>query len=294
MRAFAKFVALMAVAVFGGALLAYPAYSLTHAWGADWPVHRVANRLAMLVLVIGLVWFLRRMHLANRADLGYGVERPRFIALMLRALVIGAMSMLPVIGLLLFCDVREIRADLAAGSVITIVVKGLFSGLVVAFTEETFLRGAMHSAIRRESGARAAIGLSAFLYAALHFLSRSRIPHENVDWTSGFTLLAQTFSAYGDPAHLIDSFLALFAVGVLLGLVRERYANIAACIGLHAGWVWMIAVTRELTVRNAETPWSFLVGSYDGVVGYLVLAWTVALSVIFWRLGRPAATSIRA
>lgn len=294
MRAFAKFIALMAVAVLGGALLAYPAYSLTQAWGADWPLHRVANRLAMLVLVIGLVWLLRRMQLANRADLGYGVERRRFIAMMLRALAIGALSMLPVIALLLLGEVREFKPDLTPGSVTTILIKGLVSGLVVAVSEETFFRGAMHSAIRRENGACVAVGLTAFVYAALHFLGRARIPHESVEWTSGFTLLAQTFSAYADPARILDSFLALFAVGVLLGLVRERYGNIAACIGLHAGWVWVIAITRELTVREPEAPWSFLVGSYDGVVGYLILAWTVVLTVIFWRMSRVPATSIRA
>jgi membrane protease YdiL (CAAX protease family) len=294
MRAFAKFIALMAIAVLGGALLAYPAYSLTQAWGADWPLHRVANRLAMLVLLIGLIVFLRRMSLANRADLGYDVDRRRFLGLMLRTLGIGALSMIPVIALLLLAGVRELRPDLEAGVVMEIVVKGLLSGLVVAFSEETVLRGAMHSAIRRESGARMAIGLTALLYAALHFLGRARIPHENVEWSSGLTLLAQTFSAYAEPARIVDSFLALFAVGVLLGLVRERYGNIAACIGLHAGWVWVIAIARELTVRSAESPLSFLIGSYDGVVGYLVLVWTVLLTAIFWWTGRAEPTSIRA
>jgi membrane protease YdiL (CAAX protease family) len=294
MRAFAKFIALMAIAVLGGALLAYPAYSLTQAWGADWPLHRVANRLAMLVLLIGLIVFLRRMSLANRADLGYGVERRRFLGLMLRALGIGALSMLPVIALLLLVGVREPRPDLEAGAVIATVVKGMLSGLVVAFSEETVLRGAMHSAMRRESGARMAIGLTALLYAALHFLGRSRIAHENVEWSSGLSLLAQTFSAYAEPTRIVDSFLALFAVGVLLGLVRERHGNIAACIGLHAGWVWVIAIARELTVRNAESPLSFLVGSYDGVVGHLVLVWTVVLTAIYWWTGRPQSTSIRA
>lgn len=294
MHAFARFIALMAVAVLGGALLAYPAYSLAHVWGADWPLHRVANRLAMLVLLVGLVWFLRHMQLANRADLGYALERRRFVGTALRALAIGVLSMLPVIALLLLTGVREFRPDLTASDVLTVLAKGLLSGLAVAFAEETFFRGAMHSAIRRESGTRLAIGLTAFVYAALHFLSRSRIPHESVEWNSALTLLAQTFSAYADPARIFDSFLALFAVGVLLGLVRERFGNIAACIGLHAGWVWVIAIARELTGRSPDTTWNFLVGSYDGVVGYLVLAWTVGLTLAFWLSGRARPSATRA
>jgi membrane protease YdiL (CAAX protease family) len=291
MRSFAAFIALMAVAVCAGALLVYPVYLLAHGWGADWPFHRVANRLAMLALLVGLVWLLQRMRLMNRADLGFGCERRRFIVLLAQSLGIGVLSMLPVIGLLLAFGVRALEPQLTAGAALAIASKGLISGLVVAFIEETFLRGAMHSAIRRESGARNAVVLVAVVYAALHFLSRARIPHESVEWNSGLTLLAQTFGAFAEPAGIVDSFLALFAVGILLGLVRERFGHIAACIGLHAGWVWVIASTRELTVRQAEAPLGFLVGSYDGVVGYLVLAWTIALTLLFWRARGRLVTS---
>ncbi len=49
---------------------------------------------------------------------------------------------------------------------------GLATGLVVALIEETFLRGAMQSAIARESGALAAIVLMSLVYAATHFIGR--------------------------------------------------------------------------------------------------------------------------
>ena len=286
MRAFAAFIALMAAAVIGGALLAYPVYSLAHELGADWPFHRVANRLATLVLLVGLIWLLRRMHLNNRADLGYGLERRRFIVVALKSLAIGTLSMLPIIAMLLALDLREARADLSLALGAKIAVRGLISGVLVALIEETFFRGALHTAIKRESGARATIVLTSLVYASVHFLNRVRIPHESVDWSSWFTLITRTFSAFADPARILDSILALLAVGVLLGLVRERFGHIAACIGLHAGWVWVIAMARELTVRNPQAPLSFLVGSYDGVIGYLVLAWTLVLIAVYWWLSR--------
>lgn len=295
MRAFAAFIALMAAAVIGGALLAYPVYSLAHELGADWPFHRVANRLATLVLLVGLVWLLRRMHLNNRADLGYALQRRRFIIVALKSLAIGTVSMLPIIAMLLAFDLREVKPDLTFAMGAKIAVRGLISGLLVALIEETFFRGALHTAVRRESGARAAIVLTSLVYASVHFLNRVRIPHESVDWGSGFTLVTRTFSAFADPARIVDSFLALFAVGILLGLVRERFGHIAVCIGLHAGWVWVIAIARELTVRNPQAPLSFLVGSYDGVIGYLVLAWTLLLIAVYSWLtrGRLASTTSR-
>ncbi len=286
MRAFALFITLMATAVVGGALLAFPAYSLAHDLGADWPFHRVANRLAMLVLLAGLIWMLRRMGLANRVAMGYGAPRGQFLSLAARALAIGALLMAPVIAMLLLLDLREAKADLTTATIVTVALKGLIGGVVVAFIEETFFRGAMHTAIERESGTGTAVALTALVYAGVHFLNRVRIPHESVDWGSGFELMARTFSAFGDPLRIADSFLALFAVGVLLGLVRLRYGHIAACVGLHAGWVCVIALARDLTVRAPDGAASFLVGSYDGVIGYLVLGWTLVLIAVFAAVRR--------
>jgi len=290
MRAFALFIALMAAAVVVGALLAYPAYSLAHELGADWPFHRVANRLAMLALLVGLLWMLRRLKLANRAALGYAAPRRQFLSLAARALAIGAVLMAPVIAMLLMLDLRDPNAGLTNAAIVTVALKGVVGGVVVAFIEETFFRGAMHSAIERESGAAPAVALTALVYACVHFLNRVRIPHESVDWGSGFDLMARTFSAFGDPLRIADSFLALFAVGVLLGLVRLRYGHIAACVGLHAGWVWIITITRELTTRASDASASFLVGSYDGVIGYLVLGWTLALIAVFEIVRRRRAS----
>ena len=148
------------------------------------------------------------------------------------------------------------------------------------------MRGAMFTAIARESGERAAIGLTALIYAAVHFLSRVRIPHEDVNWGSGLDLLAGTFVTFTRPDVIVDSFLALAAVGVLLGMIRARSGHIAACIGLHAGWVCVIGVLRELSVRNPDSSWGFLVGDYDGIVGWLVFVWATLSAAGYWYLTR--------
>ena len=88
---------------------------------------------------------------------------------------------------------------------------------------------------------------------------------------------------FAHPAAIADAFLALTAVGVLLGLVRAATGNIAACIGMHAGWVWVMLVTRELTQPLHGAPLGFLLSRFDGFVGWLVLGWIVLLAVPVWR-----------
>jgi membrane protease YdiL (CAAX protease family) len=287
MRAFLILVLLMACCFVAGAVLAYPAYLLVHPLNESWPFHRIAARLAMLFLLVGLLLVLRRLQVRTRADWGYGVARATFLRTVLGALLIGIVSMLPVAALLLGLDVRELKPGALDLTSVTLTILGaLLAGLVVAFFEETFLRGAMHTAIARESGQRAAIGLTALIYSALHFLSRVRIAHEDVTWSSGGKLLAGTFATFTQPQVIVDSFLALAAVGVLLGVIRARTGHIAACIGLHAGWVCVIGVLREVSVRNPASPWSFLVGDYDGVVGWLVFAWATLIIGVYVYLER--------
>jgi hypothetical protein len=179
-----------------------------------------------------------------------------------------------------------------------VAVKGLLTGLTVALIEETFLRGAMFTAIARESGVRMAILLTSVVYAATHFFVSHRIPAEQVTPYSGIDLVLGTLARFadffappGDEKAMLDAFLSLLAVGVLLACVRAVTGHIAACIGLHAGWVWVIAFVREGTsaADNAH-PLRFLTSQFDGVVGWLVLAWTILIGVVIYRLytrGRP-------
>jgi uncharacterized protein len=69
---------------------------------------------------------------------------------------------------------------------------------------------------------------------------------------------------------------------VLLGLVRERTGRVAECIGLHAGWVFVIGLTRRLTEAVPDAGHTWLAGRYDGVIG--VLAGAVFLALAWgWR-----------
>lgn len=74
MRSFAAVLALFAAALVGAALLAYPAWLLVGLID-DQPIHRVMHRIAMLLVLFGLVWLVRRWRLADRRSLGLDLPR---------------------------------------------------------------------------------------------------------------------------------------------------------------------------------------------------------------------------
>jgi membrane protease YdiL (CAAX protease family) len=86
----------------------------------------------------------------------------------------------------------------------------------------------------------------------------------------------------------LDSMAALFVAGLFLALVRERTGHIGGCVGLHAGWVLVIQVTRQVTDGDPDSELSFLVGVYDGTIGWLATAWIGALATLYWIWSSPA------
>src|SRR5262249_1498270 len=221
----------------------------------------------------------------DRASLGYGAPRRLFVREMGIGLVLGVATMVAVVGLMALLGLLEwdSTAPIGAGALAGLIAARAVSGFAVAFIEETFLRGAMQTGIQRESGTRTAVLLTALLYAATHFFAKARIAPEDVTPYSGLVLLGQSLHAFAHFADIADAFLALFAVGVVLALVRAATGNIAACIGLHAGWVWVMLVTRELTHPRQGAPLGFLLSHFDALVGWLVLAWTLLIAVPVWR-----------
>lgn len=277
MRAFAIFVALLAGALLVAANLAYPAWLLVSTL-ADEPIHRIMHRIAMLAALIGLVFLWRHYGLANKPSLGFDLRRAQFLRQLLLGIAIGVGIILPLIVVLLVLDVRQPRADVGILLIAKLAAGGLLSGLAIALIEETFFRGALFTAVRRESGTVLAVVLPSLLYASLHFLGgRLNLPADEIQWSSGFAVLGKMFLKYTEPMAIVDSFLALFCVGVVLAMARIRTGAIAVSMGMHAAWVSTIVVTRGISTVAAESSTAWLVGSYDGVLGWGALAYIAVL-----------------
>ena len=289
MRSFAIFLGLIALALAGIALFAYPAWQLTQALGFDFKFHRVASRIAMLTFLVGFLFVARRLKVADRVSVGYGLPARDFLRELAQAFLLGAALMLPVLLTMVALDMRSLKPtlDLDTGGWTSLILMSMAAGLVVALLEETAMRGVMHTAIARESGAVSAIVLVSLVYAASHFFAKTRIPPEQVDAGSGLVMLSGLLRSFSNPLAILDAFLCLTAVGVILGVVRHLTGNIAACIGLHASWVAIIAVVRETSVRNETGHGAFLMSDYDGFIGWMVLGWTIVIGfALYWWYGR--------
>jgi len=288
MRAFLLFFGLMLGALASVALFTYPAWLLMHPH-FDWPFHRIGERIGMLALVIGFILVARRVGLSDKQSVGYALPRPLFVREMLTALVLGVVGMGAIVGIMTALGLLDwTQASTATGGKLAkIVFNRLLSGIAVGFIEETMLRGVMFAAIQRESGTKWAIFLTSVVYAAVHFLAKYYIPPEQVTSHSGFTLLAGMTNWFSRPLEMADAYMCLFAVGMVLAIIRARRGNVAACIGMHAGWVWVMLIARELTNPVRDQPLSFLLSQFDGFIGWLVFAWTVLTAFALIRFYPP-------
>jgi membrane protease YdiL (CAAX protease family) len=283
MRACAWFVGAIVLAGVIGAVLAYPTYQLTSSF-AGWAFHRVAGRVAMLVLIAELVWLCRHLNLKRARDFGFGLPWRGFLRVSCTWAAIGIASAALGAVFLLSTHLRVVSPNFAPSvwNFARIFLIGLSSGVAVALIEETVIRGAMHTAIERESGPWTAALLTAPLFAVLHFFAKTRIAPEDIGWGSGFDLLLRSFSPLAQPSLVFDSFLSWLIVGLILSLTRVLTGNIAVAIGLHAGWVLVLRMLQEGTTSGVAPQYAFWVGRFDGLLGYWLLPWGVCIAIALW------------
>jgi len=285
MRAFTWLLGSLLLAGLIGAIIAFPAFELASRLG-PWPFHRVAGRVTMLVLALELAWLCRHLGIRTKADFGYGLPWRRFLKVSMCWGAAGVATGGIGAAFLLAAQLRILTdpSQLASAAGISrLLLSGLVSGVSVALIEETVFRGAMHTAIARESGPLSAVLLTAPLFAILHFFAKASIAPEQLHWGSGFDLLVRSFAPLSSPALVIDSFLAWLAVGLVLSFTRVLTGNIAVAIGLHAGWVVVLRILQLCTVRGGAAQHSAWVGRFDGLVGYWLLPWAAALGLALWH-----------
>jgi membrane protease YdiL (CAAX protease family) len=282
-RAFAWFCGAILLAGVVTACVAYPAYEAATGF-ANFAFHRVGSRIAMLVLAAELVWVCRHLHLNSKRDYGYGLPWRTFLTRSLKWGVIGMLSAgcgaLFLLGTGL--RVRDPQFMPGLASFARIFAVGLGSGVAVALIEETLMRGAMHTAIEAESGPWTAALLTAPLFAVLHLYAKVRIPAEELGWHSGFDLLVLSFAPLAHFGLVYDSLLSWLIVGLILSLTRVLTGNIAVALGLHAGWVVVLRMLQEATVRGSTPQYSMWVGRFDGLLGLWLVPWGLCILAMLW------------
>ncbi|MCI0400186.1 MAG: CPBP family intramembrane metalloprotease [Gammaproteobacteria bacterium] len=294
MKALGYFFCYVAVTIVIGALLSYALFLVIHdsplapSVLSQVPFHKVVPRAFMLVALLGLWPLLKSLGLTTRRDLGFDLPSRALLVAIGHGMIVGIMILASLAIVLVILGVRELDAtgDLFPFNLVGVVIKALAAGILIALIEETVFRGAFYSVASKAFKVTGTIVFTALLYAAVHFIrSGTEIPFGDVSWQSGFTVLAYSLQTFWSLAFL-DSFLALFSAGIFLGLVRFSTGHIGQCIGIHAGWVLSIKVTKYLTAKNDASDLDFLVGYYDGIIGYLAVAWLIIACLLYYLFSR--------
>ncbi len=274
------------------AVTSYPVFLGLEALGLrDMPFDEMVMRLLRVYGLLGLWPLLSSFGINTRVGWGYGPSRGGggFSKGLLLGAAIGIASMALVVLILLAFDIRVTRpgVTLSPAVLTMLLLQSAFAGLMVGIIEETWFRGALQTSVAHVSNSAVAIVFISLVYGAMHFVRADiSIPADNVSWLSGTAVLFTSLGGFRDPAFF-DSLFALVAGGLLLGLIRYRTGRIAECIGIHAGWVMVVKMLRLTTYPNSEATWSFMIGSYDGVIGILVGLWFSSLAIAFYiRYGR--------
>lgn len=263
------------------------AYGVVLAWDDAVPFRKIIKKASQLFLVLSILPIMRYLQL-NWFGLGFA-PRPVFFKQIGIGFGLGFVTLLPVFLTLylLGVDIVDSSQPWTFAWLSKKLVVELLLALLISLFEEPLFRGLMLVGLHRKMSTTAAIVISAFYYAILHFLdTKSQIPVQDIHLFSGFSLLGEAFAHVLNP-EILSAFLALFVVGLFLGLLRTQVkTSLGFCIGCHACWVWQIKLSKTLFNTNPNSDYLFLVSSYDGVIGPLVTVWLVLAMLVYWLYGR--------
>src|SRR5690242_14099751 len=106
MKTFAAFIGLIVVAIAAMAAFTFPLWAALHPH-FGFPFHRVSDRIGMVALAVGFVLLARRLKLADRASLGYGAPRARFLRELAVGFLLGAPMMALVVAVMVALGLLE-------------------------------------------------------------------------------------------------------------------------------------------------------------------------------------------
>ena len=130
-----------------------------------------------------------------------------------------------------------------------VIVKSLGLALGLALFQEILFRGIAMGIFLRAMRPTAALGMSAVLFAAVHFIVPPpglTVPDPEAAGV-GFALLRKIGGQFLEPGVVLGVITPLLAIGCVLGYARWRTASLHLPVGLHAGWIFVTGVLAEIS-----------------------------------------------
>ncbi len=209
----------------------------------QFPFKRVFNRVLMVSALLALWPLMRFWGVRHWEKVGVSCWN-EFLGNFVKWFSIGALSLFILMGLRLMLGVTGWDFDLTLIDALGY----LLAGLAVGFLEELLFRGGLcRSFSHLGTGGRATVvGLGSAFFATAHFLKARPLPGE-VDLMTGWHTWVDMFTRFGQGALVIEQWLSLFLVGTILSVLVLRQGFLWGAVGLHAGWVFSMKVSNELT-----------------------------------------------
>ncbi len=268
------------VLLIAGSLACIAGYFIYQGIEGQLPLSKIITKATQLFLVLSIFPAMAYLKF-NKHDLGFA-ERNVFFKQILSGFGLGFITLMPVFVTLYLLGINVVDQSepWTAGFLIKKITLSLLPALLIAVFEESVFRGVLLTGLKKNMPVIAAVLISSTYYAALHFLnSKTEIAFEQAQLLSGFTLLGEALANVLNPKNA-SAFFSLLVVGIFLAVIRtQAKESLGLCIGCHAGWVWQIKMSKTLFNPDFSSDYSYLVSSYDGVVGPLVTAW-LSLAII--------------
>lgn len=287
MKAFLAALVPLTILLMAASLACVISYFTLMLIGDVFPLDKVINKVAKLLLVLSIFPAMSMFNL-TRTDLGF-VEKKRMIRHFFGGFGLGIITLLPVFIVLYLLGVNrvDVSKEWSAIWVFKKLLTSFLLALLISLAEEPIFRGALLAGLKRKMPVIYAVIISSVYYALLHFLdSHTRFSYEELTFFSGFILLGEALLNVFNVSNL-SAFVALLSVGLFLGIVRARIpGSLVLCIGCHTAWVAQIKFNKALFNVDPDSEFIYLVSNYDGVIGPLVSGWmffTIALYLLYAR-----------
>jgi len=270
LRPYFTLIALLFIALLAGAFISYPLFLCIN-YFSDIHFEKIISKTILLCGLIFSLAYCRYCDGLSFQSLGLRQERDSYSLSFLSGFCIGLFIFILVVLSLLYLNVYQIdvNRDLSITALGNTFMKAMITGLLVATIEETLFRGALFKGFVVQTNSVAAVLMISIVYAALHFLDFSAAEIvKDPGWLTGASLLPGILQGMFDM-RMMDAFITLLFLGLLLGLIRLRTGNIIQCIGLHAGIVVGLKLSKYITNTNIDVEWSWLVNTKILHLGYL-------------------------
>jgi membrane protease YdiL (CAAX protease family) len=242
---------------------------------------------SMLISAVFWLWPFSRWAGMTKADLGLERNRLRWQDLLIGFML--ASSLLLVMGAMYFYFGRFAANPKA--DPLSVLGTAIFAAFCVALLEEWFFRAALFGLLLRAMKPVPAVLFLSLFFSIIHLLQPPDaivVADNAVEAGTGFWMVGQIFTKFGNANFLIAEGATLFAVGLILGWARWRTKSLWLSIGMHAGWVFGIKLFAGLTRtpkavnKQAFLPWigeDLRIGATPLIVlsftGLIMLGWLI-------------------